>query len=586
MAARVQAVVVVCASAAIALAISLFRLHDDDVGFHVANGRLVREALGSGRDVPTTNPFSYAVPGHPWTQHQWLPAAAISWLVDDAPDLVGVRGEPGRPDARVLVAVKAVLFALLFAALAAGAMAEGAPPAAVFAVMALAVAAASPRFYERPFLLSALGLAATVLALRAWQRRRRPVLLVAAVAVPVVNAHLHAGVFDAILAWAGVVAGAVVSYLCARARGAVARFPWLLVAAFLAMLATAVATLAAMAPSGIQVLLLPLRMTGSEYWAAHLKEFRPLWDALLPMWPAVAFVILLLALLAFRRRDVDPGGHMVALGFAALAIRHQRMVLSLVVASLPVLGVALAGAARDLRPRVSPGGWRAMAALAVVMGLAVAWSAFVMQSGRFRMGLGDARDGGIDPTAHPFALLDRIEKDRLPGEVFVSDGFAGTFLWRLYPPRRVLVHTDLEAYPVEVFEDPYQLIRYAREGFEDRIRSLGVRTFLLKHTTPGERRAAQGRPNIRDVLFERSGTGRFPDAVLVDFDDAGALWVLRDALPRGVRALDGFPVNPDTGLPRAGAGAEEVRRALLDHAASHPGTERALVILRALFQPR
>jgi hypothetical protein len=209
-----------------------------------------------------------------------------------------------------------------------------------------------------------------------------------------------------------------------------------------------------------------------------------------------------------------------------------------------------------------------------------------MQSERFRMGLGDAGDGGIDASAHPFALLDRIDRDGLPGEVFTSDGFAGTFLWRLYPSRRVLVHTDLEAYPVEAFEDPYQVIRYAREGFEDRLRALGVRTFLLKHTTSGERAAAAGRPNLRDVLWERTGTGSFPDAVLVDFDDAGALWVLRDALPAEVATLDGFPVNPDTGRPRASAQPEAARDALVAHAKAHPGSVRSLRILRALFPAR
>jgi len=166
--------------------------------------------------------------------------------------------------------------------------------------------------------------------------------------------------------------------------------------------------------------------------------------------------------------------------------------------------------------------------------------------------------------------------------VFVSDGLAGTFLWRLYPPRRVLVHTDLEAYPVEVFEDPYQVIRYASDGFEDRIRALGIRTFLLKHTTVGERLAAAGRPNIRDILWERSGTGRFPDAVLVDFDDAASLWVLRDALPEGVSTLAHFPVNPDTGRPRPGVPLEEVRAALLEHAAAHPFSRRSLAILARL----
>jgi hypothetical protein len=577
---------VVLAAAALAFALSLFELHDDDVGFHVANGRLVRSAWRDGTPIPTTNPFSYAAPDAPWPQHQELPAAGIAWLVDDAPGLLGQPADPAHPDARVLIVVKALLVAALFAGLAAGVMAEGAPPALALPLVVLGEAACATRFYERPYLVSAIGLAVVVLALGAWRRTGRRRWLWLAAATPVVNAHLHAGFLDSMLAWAAEVAGPAAAWAWARVVGGPGSdsrrttCDSRLLLPFAASIAATVGTLAAFAPSGLDAALIPFRMTGSETWHEHLREFRPLWQGLPALWPAAAYAVALAVLALVRRRDPGAAGHLRVWGFLALALRHQRMVLTLVVATLPDLGRLAGGALRAVwRPGAAPS--RLVAACLVTAALALAGVALADQSERFRMGL-DRDPGAVDPTAHPFALLDRVDRDGLPGEVFVSDGFAGTFLWRLYPPRRVLFHTVLESYPVEVFRDVYQPIRYAAPGFEERLRALGVRSFLLKHASPGEAREAAGRPTLRQILAARSGTGVYPDAVLVDFDDAGALWVLRDALPAGVATLDGFPVDPDSGALRPGADPDAARAALAAHANAHPGTRRSRQMLGAL----
>jgi len=552
-----------------AFALACFELRDDDVGFHVASGRLVRAALNDGEPIPTSNPFSYADRDAPWTQHQWLSAAAIAWLVDDAPVAMGLRPPQGAPDARVLVTLKAMLVALLFGGISAWLVHGGVAATNVFAISALALAAAAFRLYERPYLVSALCLAAVVAMLEHTRQTASQWALGVAAALTVANAHLHAGVIDVLLVWLACTAGALVDVR--RDTHRIVAQPRLFLAASSALAVLLVASMAALAPSGLDAVMLPLSFSSNAYWHAHLKEFRPLWDAALPLWPALVWIAALAVAVALSARALPSADLLLATGFGLLALRHQRMVLPLVIATLPVMARATSPLLVRVPRRTS---------LSVALGLTLLAAAFSAQSERFHLGLG--RDG-IDARAHPFALLDRLDAEALPAEVFVSDSFAGTFLWRFTTPqgvaRRVLVHNALEAYHESTFRDVYQPIRYARPGFEDALRTLGVGTFLLKHTSAGERRQAAGEPNVRDVLWSRSGTGVVPDAVLVDFDDAGALWVLRDALPPGVETLDGFPVNPDTGIPRPGAGREQIEAALAAHARAHPGSERSAQML-------
>jgi hypothetical protein len=574
-----------------AFACSLFLMYDDDVGFHVANGRLVRQAWTEGTAIPTRNPFTYAEPDAPWLQHQEIPAAGISWLVDDAPALLGIPADPTHPDVRVLIVVKALAFAALFALLARATLAERVPASTAALLCCLAIAATAPRFFERPYLLSAFGLAAVAISLRRFAASGRRAWLAVAALVPVLNAHLHSGVWDSILCWCAFLAGLAGDRLRDRIgwRSGQVTAPtgkevaWT-TGAFVACLALMAATLAAWAPSGLGVLELPLHMTGSGYWHEHVKEFRPLYEGLAVLWPAAIFLCVLWALVALRSWELPSADVLLAVGFGVLALRHQRMVLPLVIVTLPVIGRATASAMDAWKERVPTATRRRLSFLASASAVVLAVTAFVCQSEAFRMGPGDSGNRGLDPRGHPFGLMNRLDVDGLPGEVFVSDGLAGTFLWRFYPQRRVCVHNDLEAYSEAVYRDVYQSIRYAEPGFEDKLRRLGVRSFLLKHSTPGERAFLGGRPGLRDRLWARSGSGEYPDAVLVDFDDAAALWVLRDALPPGVSTLDGFPVDPDTGRLRPGVERGRVVEALLRHAKAHEGARRSLEMADSLIR--
>ncbi len=172
---------------AFAVGLSVFEINNDDAGFHTATGRWIR-ATG---EVPDRNPFSYARDGAHWTQHQWIPAVAISWVADS----FGARG---------LIIAKTACVGLLMtvAALFVGGL-SGYSVAAPWpaAILAISAAAGAFRFKERPLLVSVLALVITVGLLLRWRRARFAGhrLPLAAAVVAAVTMQLHAGGLYALL---------------------------------------------------------------------------------------------------------------------------------------------------------------------------------------------------------------------------------------------------------------------------------------------------------------------------------------------------------------------------------------------------
>ena len=546
--------------------LALFQLHNDDAFFHIATGRWI---LAHGQ-VPLHNPFTYAGDGATWLQHQWLSAVAIAWIADS----FGIVA---------LVWLKAVWVGAVFAVLAWHLDRSRLPVGVGASMLAIAAVAAAFRFYERPLLVSALALAVVATALLRWQQQDlRGRLLPAVAALTTVLAwHLHAGALHSLLAWAALVGGLGLSAGLARrgeashiaaATGALRRAGlWFAVTLLLTAL-----TLALFAPSGLWVMALPARFSINAYWHAHLAEFRPLaWTSAYTLqWLAVALAAIVAIWAASQRRWA---ALLLVVGFTALALRHQRMVWTMTIATVAAVGAL--ELSPDLHRRLRGVAWHAGLLLLSLVLLLAGW---MDQDAWFRMGV---VDDGVDHRRHPVALLQRAAD--LPGETFVSDGLAGTWLWLNYRDKdangrpiepnaqhRVLVHNCMECYKESTYIDVYQAIRYGAPGWRQQVERLGIRSFVLKYTTPGERRFQGGKPNVRQQLFAD------PDWLLVDFDDAAAVYVQRDDLPAGMATLEPFPVDPDTGRARSGWSREDVLVALLAHAAARPRVARGLDMAR------
>ncbi len=550
-----------------AVLLALFQLHNDDAFFHVATGRWI---LQHGH-VPLHNPFTYANDGAVWLQHQWLPAVAIALIVDTW----GIAS---------LVAVKAAWVGVVFMVLAWHLDRGRLPIGTGAALLSVTVVASAFRFYERPFLCSALALAITATALLRWQRRGLVGRLLPSVALltTAVAWQLHAGALHSVLAWCALLGGVTLAWVLAMrsddtsAQEAARRALLLASGWFLAMVASSLLGLLLLAPGGLDVTTLPAHFSANAYWHTHLAEFRPLGTnaSYGLQWLAVALAVAVAALAAWQRRWA---ALLLVAGFTLLAVRHQRMVW--------VMGIAIVASAGtlSLRPLIDAKLkgviWQAGLLVASLLLLALGW---MDQEKWFRPGLGA---DGLDHRRHPVELL--REAAKLPGETFVSDGLAGTWLWLNYrdedpdgrpltgdQQHRVLIHNCLECYDEATYIDTYQAIRYGLPGWQKKVTDLGIRSFVLKYTTRGERRFQKGEPNVRQHLFQS------PDWVLVDFDNVAAVYGHRDHLPAGMATLADFPVDPDTGRARSGANQAQVMAALLDHALARPQVHRSLDMAR------
>lgn len=146
----------------LAFASASFVARNSDLWLHLAAG----QRLLAGEYSPGSDPFSYTGAERPWVNHAWL-TDVVFYL------LYGGQGQ-------ILVMVKALIVALAFAVV----LAIRRPPWPLWPwamVTGVAVLASAPQFTLRPYVVSMLFLAVTLLALFRWlpgvDPRRLPLVL-------------------------------------------------------------------------------------------------------------------------------------------------------------------------------------------------------------------------------------------------------------------------------------------------------------------------------------------------------------------------------------------------------------------------
>lgn len=311
-----------------------------DTWWHLAAGRWIWEH----RAVPRTDPFSWSVPGAPWTDHEWL-FQAMLWPAS----LAG----PAGVVLFCAVPVLAAFFFLWRLARPAGVLAP-----AVFAAGALGTCpalTARPQLFDLAFLgflLWAFGGAG-----------RRPWLLWAVPPAVALWANLHAA---AVLGPALAFLAAALAWLPPFRAGRLAHEPdarrELLLAAALSALA------AAASPLGFGIYGYAWKAASDPFFAAWIQEWKPppFGDPLVRGLILPLAGLVLLGFLAGRGR-VRPLALLVACGLAVQALAAYRH-LSLAA----VAGTALAG---ELLSEERPEGRRLgrAAALGVAAGLLAAF---------------------------------------------------------------------------------------------------------------------------------------------------------------------------------------------------------------------
>lgn len=495
---------------ALAFLAGYFQICDNDVWWHIRTGDII---LDTAR-IPRVDPFSHLAEGHYWITHSWASDIAIG----AAARIGGLRG---------VVLGKCAVAAALAALLWVLARRAGASNAASFAAIALCLATARFRLFERPHLATFLFLPLLLeilarICARPRERFTRGDLVVPLILLAWVNFHggflLGLVMFPAFLAIAavrGVRAGA----------GA-----WPPSARRLALLfaLSAAATLAN--PNGIQAHLYPainaraLEVVRNGEWFPPQPHQFPLFFAL---------VALLAGLVLAFGRAASPERLLPLVPLAYLAFRSNRSIGEFAVAaSVPLALLFDAAAARArVAPRARAAGAVAIAALLVALHARGA----VINTTFYRFG------GGVNEALFPIAAADYVERAGLDGKMANAPGFGGYLIWRFWPERKVFADGRLDVY-VDVNET---LVRTPwRRTLDER----GL-TYAILETERG----GLGDDPLAAAISEA------PDWALVYWDDAAMVWARDIAAHRALIARDGSrvadPRRDPSAIPEDSLGA-------------------------------
>ena len=293
---------------------------DGDVSWHIAAGRWIME---HGR-IPTTDPFSHSMPGHPWVAHEWLPEIAYAFAFDQS--FAGVAAVV----ALALMALAGITFAYLR---------PRAGPIALLAAFASLFLVLQPFYLARPHVIAWIFLAGWMASLLASRGKDRPPSWWLP-PLMLVWANVHASFLIGFI-----VAGAIGLDDCIEHRWKPERvLRW---AAF--GLASLLVTL--INPSGIHGLIYPFSVSGMSSLPAITE-----WGASTPQFSPYFYVVLLLmtGVVLLKRPTFRVGELLLlllTLGMAFTHLRHQAMFIIIAVLIVtPKLSDRAAQSAQPLFP--------------------------------------------------------------------------------------------------------------------------------------------------------------------------------------------------------------------------------------------
>ena len=431
-----------------------FHVSAVDVGFHLRTGEYV---LGEAA-IPVVNTFSSTQPDTPWLLHQWAPAV-VYYLAYASGGLTG------------LIVFKAALGALIFLVVWLSARRETRTdsPWAFWAVTAC-VLAARVRFFERPYMVSALCLAFLLYGCRRWRGRHAwtlgglPVLMA-------VWANLHAGV----LYGCGVLAiMATMDMFRWWRRGRVANeaFPGLVMGGMASAVMMA-GSVALINPCGVRVLLVPLQYLGEHFWQNLIVELQPPVGVL--RGGVVVYAVALVLLQVMDRRRLDREWVVLSSVFLFLAFRSQRSVLMCMVVSAPHLARVLDGSFRRWQNRVDVA---AFLTLPLVWGVLIGTVLVPDTTRPFGVGL--------HRNLYPMGLY-RFMNERVETQPMYNDMmYGGGLLWFVYPHLRPFIDSRGEAYDFAFWRDVYVPVSEGADVWRTVYARYGVTLALVRSPTrPG-----------------------------------------------------------------------------------------------------
>jgi Flp pilus assembly protein TadD len=526
-AARFARALSVAALLLLVAAFSLTRDTDNDLGWHLATGDLIRRT-GS---VPRLDPFSYTAAGRPYIEIHWLFQVALS-LLHEAGGLA------------VLMTLREVLIVGLFAALFArcreaarsGSAAAGGPAGfgdaaatnGAVAALVLTAIACQERFLLRPEIVSWVLMTLVLAALDRASRdgpalpaaRRRLLLWVGVPLVHLVWVNVQ-GLF---MIGPALVSMALVAAGIEAAMGRDRTGPVREIALGLGLSVAA----CLVNPRGARVLLLPFRQFFTQIGGAGLvgkviAEFQPPLSGFVVRPPIVAFVLLAaltIAALALDARRARLFDVLVAAATLYAALRARRNVPIFVLAAAPILLRHAAGAAAAWRGRrtapAGPVGAARVAVPAASAAAALLLTFAVVTDRYFQRWPTELWWGpGTIPYYFPEEGARFIAAAGIPGQVFHPFDTGGYLIHAWEGRRPVFIDGRNDPYLEGVLQEYIEDIADPA-AFEATARRYGISAVLWTPT-----RALEGR-----LLLEYLARGH--GWVLVHLDPGAAVYLRRE----------------------------------------------------------
>jgi len=406
------------------------KIRSFDYWWHLRTGQWIAE---EGR-IPRTDPYTFTIPGEPWTDIHWLFQLGLHRIYEFA-------GHEG------VVVAKVLLIGGLIALLATIAWRKE-RASVTAAVLGLMLLTASGRFMPRPELPSIVLLAA-VLALLDRDARRADwwILVLAPIQVLWVNIH---GLFALNIAVCGMafVAELIRPLLLPGERMRRPRVRRLGAVTLLVLLATLVN------PHGLSGALYPIQQLGMigpvesrGILGSIIGELTPMLQMSGDIFPSMTAAALLAALslaaMSLNWRRIDGLDPLLWVAFLYLSLgAYRNLALFAVVAA----AISIRNLNEILDRRTLPR-WPLHTANALVSAVLVLLCVDVtLGSHIVHRDVGRETGLGIFEPFHPVDSVDWIARENVPGPLFHQMADGGYLIWKLYPAHRVMLDGRLEVF--------------------------------------------------------------------------------------------------------------------------------------------
>lgn len=433
------------------LAMATLELLDPDFFWHLRTGQLIWET-GS---IPRVDPFSYTIPGQPWTAHEWLSEVIFYAVYLRA-------GQEG------LILFFALIITLTFGIVYY--LSDGKPYLAGLGIL-LAALASAVAWGVRPQMFTMLLAAATVLILVEYRKGKRnlvwflPLLMVLWV-------NMHGGYLLGLALVGMYLLGLLISRWLQQDTTPIRPLVLAFVFSFLATLVT---------PHGPGFLLYPWATLASPTMQSYILEWLSPDFHLVQFQPYALLLLLTFVSMALSRRPADPIELLLLSVFGYASLRSARNIPLFAVVAGPILSRHLWAVAesRGWANRLSPQATtnRVLSLLNWILLLAAATGAAVKIS--YTLGNNQAAQSRL----YPVAAVEYMEKEGLFGLIYNQYEWGGYLIWRLYPEQKVYIDGRADVYGdayIEEYLDAYRM----REDWQEPLQKYEVNILLIDRNSP------------------------------------------------------------------------------------------------------